>query len=141
MGGHRTPLANAIRTARQGRSIICGKQAIDGRYRQVVRALRNAGHSVVAWVRKVEDVSETQIRVERMMEDGYEVVDMPLPGFDCVKESTCAHGVAQRENAREENRGCYNNAEALKAADKEKIGLKEAPRRCCVRCSAAEDGR
>jgi len=66
--------------------------------------------SVCGMGRKVEDVSETQIRVERMMEDGYEVVDMPLPGLmTVVKENQrAAHGVAQRENAREENRGCYN---------------------------------
>lgn len=65
--------------------IICGKQAIDGDTAQVGPGIAEMlGIPFVAWVRKVEEISKEQIRVERMMEDGYEVIEMPLPSLITV---------------------------------------------------------
>ncbi|KAF0181305.1 MAG: electron transfer flavoprotein beta subunit [Nitrospirae bacterium] len=60
--------------------ILCGKQAIDGDTAQVGPALAeymNIPH--ISYVRKLEDVTETSIRVQRLMDDGYDVVESPLP--------------------------------------------------------------
>ncbi|HSW62890.1 MAG TPA: electron transfer flavoprotein subunit beta/FixA family protein [Dissulfurispiraceae bacterium] len=60
--------------------ILCGKQAIDGDTAQVGPALAeymNIPH--ISYVRKLEEVTETSIRVQRLMDDGYDVVESPLP--------------------------------------------------------------
>jgi len=41
----------------------------------------------VTYVKKVEDISENKAKVERMMEEGYDVIETPLPClFTVVKE-------------------------------------------------------
>lgn len=60
--------------------IICGKQAIDGDTAQVgpeVAEMMNIPH--VAYVREVEELAVDSIRVERMMDEGYDVVESTLP--------------------------------------------------------------
>ncbi len=60
--------------------IFCGKQAIDGDTAQVGPELAeflNIPH--VAYVRKVEEVGTEFIRVQRLMDDGYDVVESSLP--------------------------------------------------------------
>jgi len=60
--------------------IFCGKQAIDGDTAQVgpeTAEFLNIPH--ISYIRKIEDVSENSIRVQRMMDDGYDVVESSLP--------------------------------------------------------------
>lgn len=60
--------------------IICGKQAIDGDTAQVgpeVAEFLNIPH--IAYVRKVEEADDKSIRVQRLMDDGYDVVESSLP--------------------------------------------------------------
>jgi electron transfer flavoprotein beta subunit len=60
--------------------ILCGKQAIDGDTAQVGPAMAeymDIPH--IAYIKKIEDVTETSMRVQRMMDDGYDVVETPLP--------------------------------------------------------------
>ncbi len=60
--------------------ILCGKQAIDGDTAQVgpeVAEFLNIPH--IAYIRKVEDVSDKSIKVQRLMDEGYDVVESPLP--------------------------------------------------------------
>lgn len=60
--------------------IICGKQAIDGDTAQVGPELAeflDVPH--VAYVRKIESITERAITIERLMEEGYEVVESSLP--------------------------------------------------------------
>lgn len=60
--------------------IICGKQAIDGDTAQVgpeVAEFLNIPH--VAYVRRIEDAAEGSIRVQRLMDEGYDVVESSLP--------------------------------------------------------------
>jgi len=78
-------LSAAIKTLENVDLIICGKQAIDGDTAQVgpgVAEMLNL--PFVAWVKKVEEIDESSLKVERMMEDGYDVVEMPLPGLITV---------------------------------------------------------
>jgi len=60
--------------------IICGKQAIDGDTAQVgpeTAEFLNIPH--IAYVRKLEEITDTSIRVQRLMDDGYDVIESTLP--------------------------------------------------------------
>ncbi len=77
-------LAQGIRKIGDVDLILCGKQAIDGDTAQV-----GPGISVwldipqVTYVKKIEELREEQekkmFRVQRMTEEGYDVLDVPLP--------------------------------------------------------------
>jgi electron transfer flavoprotein beta subunit len=72
-------LSQAIKKMDAG-VIICGKQAIDGDTAQVgpeTAEFLNIPH--ISYVRKIEDVSGNSIRVQRMMDDGYDVVEASFP--------------------------------------------------------------
>jgi len=60
--------------------ILCGKQAIDGDTAQVgpeTAEFLNIPH--ISYVRKIEDVANGSIRVQRLMDEGYDVVESSLP--------------------------------------------------------------
>lgn len=68
--------------------IICGKQASDGDTAQVGPGI--AAHldlPQVAYVKKIEKIEDKLARVERMTEEGYDIIETPLPAlFTVVKE-------------------------------------------------------
>jgi len=60
--------------------ILCGKQAIDGDTAQVgpeVAEFLNIPH--IAYIRKIENISDKSIKVQRLMDEGYDIVESPLP--------------------------------------------------------------
>lgn len=60
--------------------ILCGKQAIDGDTAQVgpeIAEFLNIPH--IAYVKKFEEIGDDLIRVQRLMDDGYDVVESTLP--------------------------------------------------------------
>jgi electron transfer flavoprotein alpha/beta subunit len=60
--------------------IICGKQAIDGDTAQVgpeVAEFINIPH--ISYVRRIDDIAEKTIKVQRLMDEGYDVVESSLP--------------------------------------------------------------
>ncbi len=60
--------------------ILCGKQAIDGDTAQVgpeIAEFLNIPH--IAYVKKIENIGDGFIRVHRLMDDGYDVVESSLP--------------------------------------------------------------
>jgi len=60
--------------------IFCGKQAIDGDTAQVgpeTAEFLNIPH--ITYVRKIEEVKHNYIRVQRLMDEGYDVVESSLP--------------------------------------------------------------
>jgi electron transfer flavoprotein beta subunit len=72
-------LASAI-SRLEADMIICGKQAIDGDTAQVgpeVAEFLNIPH--VSYVRKIVELSESGIKVERLMDDATDVVESSLP--------------------------------------------------------------
>lgn len=81
-------LASAIKTLGDYDVIICGKQATDGDTAQVgpgVAEMLDIPH--VAYVKKIETIDDKSMKVERMMEDGYDLIEMPLPALiSVVKE-------------------------------------------------------
>ncbi|MBF0530024.1 MAG: electron transfer flavoprotein subunit beta/FixA family protein [Deltaproteobacteria bacterium] len=67
--------------------IICGKQAVDGDTAQVGPGLaERLDLSFVCFVRKIveADPQAGRLVVERMMDDGYDVVETPLPALITV---------------------------------------------------------
>lgn len=81
-------LSQAIRKISNFDIVICGKQASDGDTAQV-----GPGVSMfldipqVTYVKKIEEIKEKSARVERMMEEGFEIIETPLPClFTVVKE-------------------------------------------------------
>ena len=73
-------LAMAIRKIGDYGVIFCGKQASDGDTAQVGPGI--ATHldlPQLTYVRKIEDVDETRVLGERLLENGYEVVEVPVP--------------------------------------------------------------
>ncbi|MGB2852902.1 MAG: electron transfer flavoprotein subunit beta/FixA family protein [Dehalococcoidia bacterium] len=68
--------------------IICGRQTLDGDTGQVGPELSEMLEiPFVAYVSKVEEISEGYMRVQRMVEEGYETIEMPLPAvITVVKE-------------------------------------------------------
>ncbi len=75
-------LARAIDTIGSFDLILCGKQAIDGDTAQVGPGLAaRMNLPYVTCVQKTRDVVDGGIEVERMMDDGYDVVRLPLPAL------------------------------------------------------------
>jgi electron transfer flavoprotein beta subunit len=68
--------------------IICGKQASDGDTAQVGPGISaHLNIPQVTYVKKIEEVKEKSMRVERMMEEGFEIIETPLPALlTVVKE-------------------------------------------------------
>ena len=68
--------------------IICGRQTIDGDTGQVGPELaEKLGIPFVAYVSKIEEIKDGYMRVRRMIEEGYEVIEISLPGvITVVKE-------------------------------------------------------
>ena len=73
-------LAKAIKKIGRYDLIICGKQASDGDTAQVGPGIStHLDLPQVAYVKKIEEVDTSKAKVERMTEEGYEVIETPLP--------------------------------------------------------------
>ncbi len=68
--------------------IICGKQASDGDTAQVGPGIStHLDIPQVTYVKKIEEISGNKAKVERMTEEGYDIIQTPLPClFTVVKE-------------------------------------------------------
>ena len=81
-------LARAIDKLGQCDIVICGRQTIDGDTGQVGPELAETlGLPFVAYVSQIEEIADGHIRVQRLVEDGHEVIEAPLPAvITVVKE-------------------------------------------------------
>ncbi len=78
-------LSRAIRQMGRFDLVICGKQAIDGDTAQVGPGIAEMlGIPFIAYVRKIEEIREGYIRAERLMETGYQIIEMSLPSLITV---------------------------------------------------------
>jgi len=65
--------------------IICGKQASDGDTAQVGPGISaHLDIPQVTYVKKIEEVKVKSLRVERMLEEGFEIIETPLPALITV---------------------------------------------------------
>ncbi len=75
-------LAKAVQQIGEFDLILCGKQAIDGDTAQVGPGLAiQLKVPFVTCVQKVREASDSEMVLERMMDDGYDVVAVPTPAL------------------------------------------------------------
>ena len=81
-------LARAIEKLEGYDLVICGRQTIDGDTGQVGPELAEMlGLPFIAYVSQIEEIDDESMRVKRMVEDGYEILEAPLPAvMSVVKE-------------------------------------------------------
>ncbi len=73
-------LARGIRSLKDVDLVICGKQAIDGDTAQVGPGIAQMlDYPCITYVGKVDEIDGEGIKVHRMMEGGYHVIESPLP--------------------------------------------------------------
>lgn len=73
-------LAAALKKIGDVSMVLCGKQSSDGVTEQVAPGIAvNAGLPQITYVRKIEEIDETRVVAERMLESGYEVIESPMP--------------------------------------------------------------
>lgn len=65
--------------------VICGKQSIDGDTGQVSPQLaQTLGFSFLSYVNKIEEITAGKMRVQRILEEGHEIVETALPAVISV---------------------------------------------------------
>lgn len=81
-------LSAAINRLGQYDIIICGRQTLDGDTGQVGPELAEMlGIPFVAYVSQIEEIYNGQMRVQRMIDEGHEVIEAPVPAvITVVKE-------------------------------------------------------
>ena len=81
-------LSGAIKKIGEFDLILCGKQASDGDTAQVGPGIStHLNIPQVTYVKKIEEVKDKVMRVERMLEEGFEIIETPLPALlTVVKE-------------------------------------------------------
>jgi len=122
-------LAKAIQRIGQYDLIICGKQAMDGDTAQV-----GPGISVqldlpqVTYVKKIEKIDQKCARVERMTEEGFEIIETPLPCLlTVVKEINEPRIASLKGKMRAKKAEIINWSSKDIGADAERIGLNGSP--------------
>jgi len=122
-------LASAIKTIGEYDLIICGKQATDGDTAQVgpgIAEMLDIPH--VAYVKKIEEVRQSEMKVERMMEDGYDLIETPLPAVITVVKEINTPRLPSLRGMMNAKKMEVQKWDASKiGADKIKIGLTGSP--------------
>jgi electron transfer flavoprotein beta subunit len=109
--------------------VICGKQAADGDTAQVGPSLaEKLGFSHTTYVRKIEETGNGYIRCQRMTEDGYEVIELPLPAVITVVKEINEPRLPSLKGMMKAKKAAVTvwTAEDI-GADAEKCGLKGSP--------------
>ncbi|MGQ9663071.1 MAG: electron transfer flavoprotein subunit beta/FixA family protein [Kiritimatiellia bacterium] len=122
-------LSLAIRKLGEVNLILCGKQASDGDTAQVGPGI--AAHldlPQITCVRKIREIDEKHILAERLLENGHEVIEAPLPCLlTVVKEINEPRlpSLKGKMNARKAKIPTWTAADL--DAEKDKIGLDGSP--------------
>jgi electron transfer flavoprotein beta subunit len=122
-------LGQTIRSLGDFDIIICGKQATDGDTAQVGPGIAEMlGIPHVAYVKKIEDISNGAMKVERMMEDGYDLIETPLPSLITVVKEINTPRLPSLRGMMNSKKAqiTHLNAEQIKA-EKGNIGLTGSP--------------
>ncbi len=109
--------------------ILCGKQAIDGDTAQVGPEIaEKLGVPHVTYVKKINEINETGLTVERMTEEGFERVKLPLPALlTVVKEINEPRLPSLKGKMRAKNIQIPVWSAEMINADPGKIGLNGSP--------------
>ncbi len=124
-------LSCAIRKVEGFDIILCGKQASDGDTAQVGPGIStHLDIPQVTYVKKIEEIKDNRARVERMTEEGYDIVETPLPTLlTVVKEINTPRLPSLKGMMRAKSAKITKwNAEDIEA-DPKSIGLDGSPTR------------
>jgi len=109
--------------------IICGKQAIDGDTAQVgpeTAEFLDIPH--ISYVRKIEELTDLSIKVQRLMDDGYDVVESSLPVLlTVVKELNEPRLASLKGKMAAKKAEIKKWGQADIVADESDLGLKGSP--------------
>ena len=109
--------------------VLCGKQAIDGDTAQVgpeVAAFLDIPH--VAFVKKIEEISDKSLLVHRHMDDGYDVVETPLPVLITVTREINVPRLPSLKGKMAAKKTVITTMDfAALGAEEGKVGLKGSP--------------
>jgi len=122
-------LAKGIQKLGKFDLIICGKQAIDGDTAQVGPGIAaTLDIPQVTYVKKTEEIKEGSARFERMTEEGYEVIETPLP---CLITVVKEINIPRLPSLKGKIKAKQSKATVICAndidADPERLGLKGSP--------------
>jgi electron transfer flavoprotein beta subunit len=109
--------------------VICGKQAIDGDTAQVGPGIaEKLQWGFAAYVKKIEEIKEGTIRLERLMDDGYDILEVKLPVvMTVVKEINQPRLPSLKGKMRAKKMEIPVWSADDIGADPERIGLKGSP--------------
>ncbi len=109
--------------------IICGKQATDGDTAQVGPSLaEKLGISHCTYVSHIEEIGSDYIRVKKLVDDGYEIIELSLPAVITVEKGINRPripSIKHFKNALEKEVLIWTTADV--AADSQLIGLSGSP--------------
>jgi electron transfer flavoprotein beta subunit len=122
-------LAGAIKKIGQYDLIICGKQASDGDTAQVGPGIStHLDIPQVTYVKKIEEVRDNSLRCERMTEEGFEIIETPLPALlTVVKEINEPRIPSLRGMMRAKQAKIITWSQKDLSLDSQKIGLCGSP--------------
>jgi len=122
-------LSQGIRKIGEYDLVIAGKQAIDGDTAQVGPETADMlGIPFVAYIRKIEQVEGRKMIAERLMDEGYDVVETSLPALiTVVKEINEPRVPSLKGKMKAKNLKVTVWTAKDIDADEEKIGLKGSP--------------
>jgi electron transfer flavoprotein beta subunit len=109
--------------------VICGKQAIDGDTAQVgpeMAEFLNWPH--ISYVRKIEELGPDSLRAQRLMDDGYDVVESSLPVLiTVVRELNTPRLPSLKGKMAAKKAEIRRWTSSDIAADEDKVGLRGSP--------------
>ena len=122
-------LAMGIRKIGQYDLVIAGKQAIDGDTAQVGPETADMlGIPFVAYIRKIEQIADGKMTMERLMDEGYDVVQASLPCLiTVVKEINTPRLPSLKGKMKAKSLKVTPWTAADIGADLSKLGLKGSP--------------
>jgi electron transfer flavoprotein beta subunit len=111
--------------------ILCGKQSSDGDTAQVGPGLAEALNIPhVSYIKKIEDINNKFIKVKRMMEDGYDFIEVPIPALLTVIDGINTPRLASLKGKIAAKKIFIKTLDARSiSADIKKIGLNGSPTR------------
>ncbi len=124
-------LSRAIKKIGAFDIILCGKQASDGDTAQVGPGIStHLDIPQVTYVKKIEEIKDNKAKVERMTEEGYDIVETPVPClFTVVKEINTPRLPSLKGMMRSKSAKIAQWTAADINADPKNIGLDGSPTR------------
>ncbi|MGD9874252.1 MAG: electron transfer flavoprotein subunit beta [Kiritimatiellia bacterium] len=121
-------LARAIETLEKPDLILFGKQAIDGDTAQVGPGVAELlDMPIITYVRKVA-IEGDKVKVERVFEDGYEKMEVPMPAvLTVLKEANVPRMASLKGRMKAKKAEIQTLSAAAIQADPERTGLKGSP--------------